>query len=147
MVGIAQLVRAPGCGPGGHRFDSDYPPHLDMKKGVTPFFHICCFGLSPSGKAPDFDSGIPQVRIPPAQPKNPAMENHGGIFSTGGLCPLCGGGFLRFAQKTSCSPPQRNSGRCHPACRWMWFPGRSNGSDGSPSFFLCPKFAPASQAI
>ena len=24
--GIAQLVRAPGCGPGGRRFESDYPP-------------------------------------------------------------------------------------------------------------------------
>lgn len=42
---------------------------------------------------------------------------------------------------------QRNSGRCHPACRWIWFPGRSEGLDGSPSFFLYPKFAPASQAI
>ena len=28
MVGIAQLVRAPGCGPGGRRFESDYPPHF-----------------------------------------------------------------------------------------------------------------------
>ena len=32
MVGIAQLVRAPGCGPGGHRFESDYPPHLRIAK-------------------------------------------------------------------------------------------------------------------
>ena len=28
VVGIAQLVRAPDCGSGGHRFDSDYPPHF-----------------------------------------------------------------------------------------------------------------------
>ena len=27
MVGIAQLVRAPGCGPGGHGFDPHYSPH------------------------------------------------------------------------------------------------------------------------
>ena len=27
MVGIAQLARAPDCGSGGHRFESDYPPH------------------------------------------------------------------------------------------------------------------------
>ena len=27
MVGIAQTVRAPGCGPGGHGFKSHYPPH------------------------------------------------------------------------------------------------------------------------
>ena len=45
MVGIAQLARAPDCGSGGHRFDSDYPPHLYI-------------GMSPSGKATDFDSVI-----------------------------------------------------------------------------------------
>ena len=42
MVGIAQLVRAPDCGSGGQEFDSLYSPH---------FF----FGVSPSGKARDFD--------------------------------------------------------------------------------------------
>ena len=26
MVGVAQLVRAPDCGSGGRRFESDYPP-------------------------------------------------------------------------------------------------------------------------
>ena len=38
MVGIAQLVRAPGCGPGGHRFDSDYPPHIEYGKRRNAFF-------------------------------------------------------------------------------------------------------------
>ena len=38
-----------------------------------PIYNICIsvkfyIGLSPSGKARDFDSLIPQVRIPPAQP-------------------------------------------------------------------------------
>ncbi len=28
MVGVAQLVRAPDCGSGGRRFDSDHPPHF-----------------------------------------------------------------------------------------------------------------------
>ena len=28
LVDIAQLVRVPGCGPGGRRFESDYPPHF-----------------------------------------------------------------------------------------------------------------------
>ena len=28
MVDVAQLVRVPGCGPGGRRFDSDHPPHF-----------------------------------------------------------------------------------------------------------------------
>ena len=55
---IVQLVRAPVCGTGGRGFESHYPPHL----------YILCIGLSPSGKAPDFDSGIPLVRIQPAQP-------------------------------------------------------------------------------
>ena len=33
-VGIAQLVRVPGCGPGGRRFEADYPPH-SRAGGVT----------------------------------------------------------------------------------------------------------------
>ena len=40
MVGIAQLVRAPDCGSGGRRFESDYPPHI-KEKGFLPFFRIC----------------------------------------------------------------------------------------------------------
>gem|GEM_PF-3175646 len=28
MVGVAQLVRAPGCGPGGRGFDSHHSPHF-----------------------------------------------------------------------------------------------------------------------
>ena len=28
MVVVAQLVRVPGCGPGGRGFDSHQPPHL-----------------------------------------------------------------------------------------------------------------------
>ena len=28
MVDVAQLVRAPDCGSGGRRFDSDHPPFL-----------------------------------------------------------------------------------------------------------------------
>ena len=28
MVVVAQLVRAPGCGPGGRRFESDLPPNF-----------------------------------------------------------------------------------------------------------------------
>ncbi len=45
MAGVAQLVRASDCGPEGRGFDSHLPPHYN-------------FGVSPSGKAPDFDSGI-----------------------------------------------------------------------------------------
>ena len=51
MVGIAQLVSAPDCGSGGPGFESLYPPFLITK------------GLSPSGKAQDFDSCISLVRI------------------------------------------------------------------------------------
>ncbi len=28
MVVVAQLVRAPGCGPGGRGFESPHPPHF-----------------------------------------------------------------------------------------------------------------------
>ena len=61
VVGIAQLVRAPDCGSGGHRFDSDYPPHFFL----YPFwgkssdnlqkFNI---GVSSSGKTQHFDCCI-----------------------------------------------------------------------------------------
>lgn len=37
MVGIAQLVRAPGCGPGGCRFEPDYSPFLLEKAGKVPW--------------------------------------------------------------------------------------------------------------
>ena len=47
MAGVAQLVRAPDCGPGGREFDSLCPPHL---------FYI--LGCRQVVKAPDFDSGI-----------------------------------------------------------------------------------------
>ena len=32
MVGVAQLVRAPGCGPGGRRFKSGRPPFVTGKE-------------------------------------------------------------------------------------------------------------------
>ena len=38
MVGLAQLVRAPGCGPGGHRFDPDISPHY-----VSNIGYVRCF--------------------------------------------------------------------------------------------------------
>ena len=57
MVGIAQLVSAPDCGSGGPGFESLYPP---CRKAYV--------GLSPSGKAQDFDSCISLVRIQVPQP-------------------------------------------------------------------------------
>ena len=33
MVVVAQLVRAPDCGSGGRRFETDLPPILN--KGIT----------------------------------------------------------------------------------------------------------------
>ncbi len=39
MVVVAQLVRAPDCGSGGRRFETDLPPHIN--KGLqkcSPFF-------------------------------------------------------------------------------------------------------------
>ena len=56
MVSIAQLVRAPDCGSGGRGFESHYSPHkIDYAAGHNVNMQN---GLSPSGKAPDFDSGI-----------------------------------------------------------------------------------------
>ena len=47
MAGVAQLVRAPDCGPGGREFDSRRPPHQFLELGCRQVV-----------KAPDFDSGI-----------------------------------------------------------------------------------------
>ena len=33
MVVVAQLVRAPDCGSGGRRFETDLPPN--MKEGIV----------------------------------------------------------------------------------------------------------------
>ena len=62
MVGIAQLVSAPDCGSGGPGFESQYPPLACVQSG-TPSVNI---GLSPSGKARDFDSRI--RRFDPCRP-------------------------------------------------------------------------------
>ena len=61
MVGMAQLASAPDCGSGGRGFESLYPPFFFIA-------HISdAIGLSPSGKAQDFDSCITLVRIQLAQ--------------------------------------------------------------------------------
>ena len=73
MVGVAQLVRAPDCGSGGREFESLHPPHSTVR---APFGARRSFisrtkgktGVSPSGKAQDFDSCIPLVRIQLPQP-------------------------------------------------------------------------------
>lgn len=31
MVVVAQLVRAPGCGPGGRRFETGLPPKKNLR--------------------------------------------------------------------------------------------------------------------
>ncbi len=75
MVGIAQLVSAPDCGSGGQGFESLYPPYivLDEKSLKRLFifnsrqFDVTPIGLSPSGKAQDFDSCITVVQIHLAQ--------------------------------------------------------------------------------
>ena len=73
MVGIAQLVSAPDCGSGGQGFESLYPPYIVlMEKSLKRLFIFNTrpkrnIGLSPSGKAQDFDSCITVVQIHLAQ--------------------------------------------------------------------------------
>ena len=57
MVGIAQLVSAPDCGSGGPGFESQYPPLGLYRIKMQAVSNI---GLSPSGKAQDFDSCMHQ---------------------------------------------------------------------------------------
>ena len=51
MVGVAQSVRAPGCGPGGRGFESHHSPHFPIIFDKTAN-HI--IGVSPRGKARGF---------------------------------------------------------------------------------------------
>ena len=73
MVGIAQLVSAPDCGSGGPGFESLYPPsHKAVRieyalRAAHGMLFRAYIGLSPSGKAQDFDSCISLVRIQLAQ--------------------------------------------------------------------------------
>ena len=59
--GYSSVVRAPDCGSGSRGFNSHHPPH---------FFPRCAdVGVSPSGKARDFDSRI--RRFDPCHPSHP----------------------------------------------------------------------------
>ena len=40
MVGIAQLVRAPGCGPGGHGFEPHYSPQKKALAFASAFYFM-----------------------------------------------------------------------------------------------------------
>ena len=77
MVDVAQLVKAPDCGSGDREFESHHSPHrhkqqLYARKHPTFNWTYKCLvnniGVSPSGKAQDFDSCIPMVRIHLPQP-------------------------------------------------------------------------------
>ena len=41
MVVVAQLVRAPGCGPGGRGFKSRHPPHILRPFAVDSREAVC----------------------------------------------------------------------------------------------------------
>ncbi len=81
MVGIAQLVRALDCGSRGRGFETLYPPQLisslserlitqalPPRRFVPNKARVPYVGMSPSGKAPDFDSGI--RRFDPCHPSS-----------------------------------------------------------------------------
>ena len=62
---VAQLVRVPGCGPGGRRFESDHPPHTKKTLAKASVFSYpqersaagkVDTGVWPNGQATDFDS-------------------------------------------------------------------------------------------
>ena len=142
MVGIAQLVRAPDCGSGGRRFESDYPPHIKEKRLFAFFSYLPEYGspilarihldigLSPSGKATDFDSVIPLVRIQPAQPRRSK------------LCIACSDFFVKIRAHTRLSPLVFRK-RSHSA-RLL---GCKRPRDGSLSLPLSCGYAPAARLL
>ncbi len=44
LVGVAQLVRALGCGPGGREFESLHPPQIITESGIKPLFLYLTYG-------------------------------------------------------------------------------------------------------
>ena len=46
MVGVAQLVRAPGCGPGGRGFDSHLSPQKSTSTKVLVDFYLFTISFS-----------------------------------------------------------------------------------------------------
>ena len=101
--GRSSVGRAPDCGSGCRGFESHLPPHL---KSGTANSHadlpFCNNGPSPSGKARDFDSRIPLVRIQLAQPaKRPQRINI--LWRSFGI----GGSYARCAAFLFFHPPRR----------------------------------------
>ena len=46
MVVVAQLVRAPDCGSGGRRFETDLPPNMkEVLFKAIPLFFIFLFNI------------------------------------------------------------------------------------------------------
>ena len=57
MAGLAQLVRAPGCGSGGRGFDPHSSPHKKSGQYYWPFFMFMLNGIASK------DSSIPVILI------------------------------------------------------------------------------------
>ena len=74
MVGVAQLVSASDCGSEGLGFESLHPPHsffITPVQGSNRTTVNADIGMWPSGKAPDFDSGI--RRFEPCHPSHDSL--------------------------------------------------------------------------
>ena len=67
VVGIAQLVRVPGCGPGGRGFEPHYSPHFFL------LFMQGRWGVA-KRQGTGLDSRIRKVRILPPQPFDPLAQ-------------------------------------------------------------------------
>ena len=83
MVGIAQLVRAPVCGTGDRRFESDYPPHFLNLQDISLAdlrllrynFKKVNIGVSSSGKTQHFDCCIRRFKSCHPSHKSASIKN------------------------------------------------------------------------
>lgn len=83
MAGVAQLVRAPGCGSGGRRFDPGHSPHffIHLQKNKASYGAFSAFPTEDSYQASfNLKRSINKFTLPPLVAKIELTKHEDLIF-------------------------------------------------------------------